>query len=404
MAINKSISTLGNSSCCGCYLCADACPKGAITFQMDIEGFFYPIVNEDSCINCGICSQKCPALNVNLLAKNQEVISAYAKESIVRDSGSSGGVFGLLAESILKQNGKVYGAAFDKSLNLKHQGIEKEKDLRPLCKSKYLQSNCYGIYRKIKEELKLGKLVMFCGTPCQCQALSNYLNNKQKASLLLVDFVCHGVPNQRLFDDNINWNKKKYGNVKYIEFRYKGKNVLHPQTLKMVYEKKGDEKTLLRMHYQDPYYFGFQKHIFLRPSCYECQWSKAQRCSDITLADFWGIEKTTMKLDSKKGVSCLLINTPKGNSLFISIKSKLNGVNVFPINFALENNDCLGTPTKKPKNRDDFFSEWNKAGYDIVVSKYLTPKRKWIFDVYYNLPSFLRRIIRRIMDKRMKYE
>lgn len=404
MTRSNSIVTLPKSSCTGCKMCGDVCPKHCISFSVDSEGFFYPLVNEDLCIDCGACKKRCPALNVCLNDKAENAYSAYATDGNVKDSGSSGGVFFLLATCVLNADGVVYGAAFNPDLKLRHKRISRKEDLLPLCKSKYLQSDCSSIFSRVKDDLQAGLIVLFAGTPCQVQALRNYLAGKNDDKLLSVDFVCHGVPNQKLFDENLVWNGKRYGKVKSIEFRNKEKKVLHPQTLKMVYEKDGKEKSILRMHYQDPFYFGFQKHISLRPSCYQCQWAKPERCSDITLADFWGIEKAQLGLDSKKGVSCILLNTEKGHKAFAQIQRDLSGVHSLPIDFAIEHNGCLGSATKKPKSRDTFFEDWNIKGYDAVVDKYLVSKRKWVFDLYYAIPTPIRKFVRKLMDKRMKYE
>lgn len=404
MVKRNSIETLPKSSCTGCKMCGDVCPKHCISFAEDREGFYYPVVSEDLCIDCGACRKKCPALNASLNESVKTCLSAYAKGKCVRDLGSSGGVFSLLATFVFNDGGVVYGAAFDSHLKLRHRRTDKIEELKPLCKSKYLQSDCMGIYTKVREDLDAGRQVLFAGTPCQVQALRNYLSGRYDDRLLLVDFVCHGVPNQKLFDENLRWNGKRYGLVKSLEFRYKDKKVLHPHTLKMVYEKDGKEKSKLRMHYQDPFYFGFQKHITLRPSCYHCQWAKPERCSDITLADFWGVEKAKLGLDSKKGVSCLLLNTPRGQTMFTQIQRHLEGINTLPMAFAVANNGCLGHATRMPKNRGDFFNDWLQDGYDAVVDKYLISKRKWMFDLYYGIPKPIRKIVRKLMDSRMKYE
>lgn len=404
MLKSKSIQTLSKQACTGCKMCGDVCPKNCITFIEDEEGFFYPYVNEKNCIDCGLCSIKCPAINMSPNESPLVAISGYASDKKVKNTGSSGGVFFILASATLKEGGVVYGAAFDEQLKLKHHRVDEIGNLRPLCKSKYLQSDCTNIYNQVREDLIAGKKVIFAGTPCQNQALKNFVGKTLCEKLLLVDFVCHGVPNQKLFDENLEWNKTKFGKVKSIEFRYKGKNVQHPQTLKMVYEENGIEKSILRMHYQDPFYFGFQRHITLRPSCYQCQWAKSERCSDITLADFWGIEKANVGLVSNEGISCILLNTETGHNIFSSVKTTLSGVMEFPINFAVENNACLGSATAMPECRDNFFEDWNKDGYDAVVVKYLVSKRKWIFDAYYAIPTPIRKIIRKLMENRIKYE
>ena len=385
-------------------MCGDVCPKHCISFKEDTEGFFYPAVDETVCVDCGLCVKKCPALNVCVNERPDMAYSAYASDKIKKDSGSSGGIFAVLASYVINNGGVVYGAAFDDSLTLKHTRIADIENLRSLCKSKYLQSDCMGGYNHVKNDLQAESCVLFVGTPCQCQALLNCVGDNMRDKLLVVDFVCHGVPNQKLFDENIKWNSKKFGRVKNLEFRYKGNKVLHPQTLKLVYEKHGSDKSILRMHYQDPYYFGFQKHITLRPSCYQCQWARPERCSDITLGDFWGVEKAKVGLDSKKGVSCVLLSTKKGSEYFERIRKQLDGLNSLPIDFAVKNNGCLEGPTLMPKNRNPFFADWRNCGYDAVVGKYLVPKRKYVFDLYYMIPTPIRKIVRKIMYNRMKYE
>lgn len=396
--------SLSKFSCTGCKMCGDICPKHCILFEEDTEGFFYPIVDEAHCVDCGLCVKKCPVLNTCVKEKTDFAYSAFASDKSQKDTGSSGGIFSVLASLIINKGGVVYGAAFDEMLTLKHTRTASIEKLRPLCKSKYLQSDCTGIYQKVKNDLQTGSYVLFVGTPCQCQALQNFIGDKLSEKLLIVDFVCHGVPNQKLFDENLEWNERKYGKVVSVEYRYKGKKVLHPQTMNIVYMKGEKKKSILRLHYQDPYYFGFQKHITLRPSCYQCRWAKPERCSDITLADFWGIEKTELGLDSKQGVSCILLNTDKGQSFFNMIQGYLDGINKLPVDFAVENNGCLGGPTKMPNSRSVFFEDWHNEGYNVAVNRHLVSKRKWMFDLYYCLPTNIRTIVRKLMDKRMKYE
>ncbi len=60
--------------------------------------------------------------------------------------------------------------------------------------------------------------------------------------------------------------------------------------------------------------------------------------------------------------------------------------------------------TSKNYNYSPRQQDANTEPFDIVVKKHLTPRRKWIFNLYYGMPAFMRKLVRRLMDKRMKYE
>lgn len=403
MQINKSIEILPSKDCCGCAVCADACPQRCIVMEKMQDGFKYPVVDGSICSNCGLCAKKCPILNPVKNLPETTAYAVHAKNITKRNSGSSGGVFGLLAEFVLNEGGKVWGAAFDEKLHLVHTSALHDNDLAPLLKSKYLQSNLEGVYKQIFHDLKTGVYTLFCGTPCQCNALKNFTGaNSDK--LIVVDFVCHGVPSQDLFDKTIAWYENKYKvKVTSFTFRYKGKGVKHPQSYMCMH--KGDDKPHVGLHYQFPYYFGFQKYITLRQSCYSCKWASLSRAGDLTLGDFWGIEKYSSVFNSSEGVSLVVTNTQIGCNIFERLLDTGQLIcEEVPVDYAVSNNGCLSSPSKLKKEREEFFHEIQTLPFDQIVKKYLTPRKKWIFDLYYAIPSFFRKIVRRIMDKRMKYE
>lgn len=400
---NNSISDLSKKECTGCRLCGDICPKHSILFAEDNEGFFYPIIDEETCISCGLCYNLCPALNVSKWARTEQSYAIYANDIIKRNAGSSGGFFGLLAEHVLNDGGHIWGAAFDENFKLVHRKADGINELSPLLKSKYIQSDLTGVYTQIKRDIQNGILTLFCGTPCQVNALKNYIG-RDTTNLITVDFVCHGVPSQNLFDRCIQWYEEKHKvKIELFQFRYKGVGVKHPHSFAMRFI--GEQKNRVGLHYEFPYYFGFQKHITLRPSCYQCKWACSKRAGDITLGDYWGIENFIPQLNAKDGISMILCNTHKGHELLDSLIAE-NIVTAYALNVenAARNNRCLQEPFSIKPERELFFRHLREWDFDKVVNIHLTPKRKWIFDLYYGIPKPIRDIIRKLMNNRMRYE
>lgn len=112
----------------------------------------------------------------------------------------------------------------------------------------------------------------------------------------------------------------------------------------------------------------FYKHIMFRHSCGKCHFCNTTRPSDITLADFWGWEKTDPNINKDdKGVSLVLVNTPKGREIFGAVKDKLN---IIPAE--LEN--CLQPNLQRPSGihpkRMDFERDYVKHGFKYVMCKY----------------------------------
>lgn len=406
MVNNKqNISILQHEDCCGCKACGDVCPVNCISFIEDVEGFEYPHVELTSCISCGKCIRNCPEINTRFNELFTTAYASYALDNNERHAGSSGGVFGLLATEVIKRGGKVWGASFDKDLKLKHNCASTINELKPLMRSKYLQSDTSGCYAHIIGDIKDGKLVLFSGTPCQCNAVQNAAGSNSD-NLITIEVVCHGVPSQNLFDRTIAWIERCNNyKINSFSFRSKYKNALHPQAYSYTYTKKGKTKIKNGLHYQNPFYFGFQKYITLRPSCYRCKWARPERCSDITLGDFWGVENYDSSLDAKTGISMVITNTDKGAKLFNQLlRDNKLFVKRVPLSVAIENNGCLSSPTALKPDRQLLFNSLVTESFDKSVHKFLTPRRKWIFDIYYAMPGLLRRTVRKLMDKRMKYE
>lgn len=357
------------SKCCCCYGCYNICPKNAIEMVQDEKGFYYPKVIKEKCINCGLCNQICPISNKTETINSPKAFAAYNKEEKIRKESSSGGVFTLLAKKILEQNGVVFGAKFDKNFNVIHSYVEKVEDLEVFRGSKYVQSKIGETYKKAEEFLKNGRLVLFSGTPCQIEGLKKYLR-KEYDNLYTQDIICHGVPSEKVHQKYLKHLEKKI-KTEIKEVRHRTKiNGWKKWTVNITFKNKQNYQ---QEHDNDIYMKAFLRNISLRDSCYECSFKKKNRISDITLADFWGIENILPEMDDDKGTSLVIINSEKGQELFDNVK---NNLIVKEVDFekAISYNPSLIKSEEPDKNRDKFFRDLDKLDFGKLVKKYI-PKR-----------------------------
>lgn len=342
--------------CCGCYACYNICPKQCITMKTDNEGFWYPNIDKNECINCNLCEKVCPIINpVKRVDSKKIAYASMNKDEQVRMKSSSGGIFSILAEYIIKNNGVVYGAAFDEDFNIKHKRILYSTDLDLLRGSKYVQSSIGDIYKQVKNDLENNNPVLFTGTPCQVEGLRSYLR-KEYVNLITMDFICHGVPSPLVWEKYLKKMKKsKQENIKNIYFRNKdiGWKLF---SLKIIFDKRIYSNDLNN----DLFMKGFLQDVYLRPSCYNCKFKKINRISDITVADFWGVENILPKMDDDKGISLIVVHSEKGKQLFDKLSEKmiLNEVN---LNEAIKYNPSMISSVKYNEKRNEFFLDLNSG-------------------------------------------
>lgn len=164
-----------NKDCCGCNACGDICPKKAITFKTDMEGFWYPEINRDLCVDCGLCEKVCPMLHHadNIKRYNApRIFAAYTKDEKIRIDSTSGGIHSMLALAMYKQNAYIGGAVYNEDHTVSQIVDPNPERLSEIRSSKYLQSNATGVYKEIKRLLRDGQKVFFCGCPCQIHAFT----------------------------------------------------------------------------------------------------------------------------------------------------------------------------------------------------------------------------------------
>lgn len=351
--------------CCGCTACASVCPYDAITMQPDGLGFLYPVVDDSKCVDCHLCEKVC-AFNdkydtsLNLLLP--EAYGARHKEIKEIELSRSGAAFVVLSDWILEHGGIVYGAGYKDHFRVAHKRATSKKDRDEFRGSKYVQSDLTGIFKSIKKDLKAGLIVLFSGTPCQTAGLNSYINKNLRENLYLVDIVCHGVPSPFIWRDYINFLEKKH-HSEIISVNFRDKSALGWRAHRESFIFKNGNAEI-----RDNYTFIFYKHIMFRQSCSVCHYANIRRPSDITLADFWGWEKTdpTFNADDK-GASLLLINTEKGRSLFEKVHDKMDIISV-RLEDCMQANLCHPS-TMHPK-RMNFEKVYTHKGIEYVMKRY----------------------------------
>lgn len=374
--------------CCGCEACVQACPKQCIDFTQDAQGFFYPSVNEDKCVDCGLCNKVCPILNVEdyRLPPSTPVFAAYNNDDEQRRTGSSGGIFELLALETIKNKGIVFGAVFNEEWNVVHGYAETEEQIEALKRSKYVQSRIGTNYKQVKSFLIQGKQVLFVGTPCQIAGLKHYLR-KDYENLITVDVVCHGVPSPMIWKKYLAEKKKeiacKYnaneGDVlfKSISFRDKVKSWRrYHLTLTYGIREDGIDAigsdsivgTASQYVWENDYMLSFLHDFANRPSCFDCKFRNGKCRSDLTLADFWGIEKLTniQELKEDKGTSLIMAHTDKGQKIIMNLPCFIQE---FAFRVSLWANPAVFYNWPKPISYNLFFKECKKHSLKYAFGK-----------------------------------
>ncbi len=399
----KCIEIDEEKNCCGCRGCENICPKKAIHMEENKEGFLYPIIDKNKCVGCGLCRKVCPILNDLDRTEYYESPICYAAKTInidLQTKSSSGGLFGTFAGHILRNGGIVVGCEMDDKHKVMHTIVEKEEDLEKVMGSKYVLSDLNNIFTRIKEELRKGRLVLFSGTPCQVSSLLMFLNKKYD-NLYTIEVICHGVPPQKLFTKYIEYLEKKY-DAKLEKFYFRSKQAAKWGTYKalanFVRTKDGQEQCKFSKKINadfDPYYWSFLYCKNYRRSCYSCKFAQPKRNADLTLGDFWGIEKIMPDMIDYNGVSIVVINSPKGKELLDKNVKKLI-IKKVDYDTICQNNGQLRKPSEMPPERNNWYKNIDDGDFieNIIVKPNLRSYVKILF------PQSLKFKIKKILKKK----
>lgn len=397
--------------CCGCEACFNACPVKAIEMKENNHGELFPEINSDKCIQCGKCLKVCPLKKDSGGAKSLSAYGAISKDSSMYKNATSGGIFAVIADYIISQEGMVVGSALENEdrIFVKHICIDTKMQIVNLQGSKYVQSRIGNTFMKVKEALSNNRVVLFSGTPCQVAGLKSYLG-KEYSNLYTVDIVCHGVPSLSLLQNHISYLEKRNNyRVEKIEFRKKG--AIHSGIdLRISYQKRGKKDYMDIWPLYDSYYQLFLDGHTYRDSCYSCKFANDLRQGDFTICDFWGA-KTELHPDEMKlknivpenGLSGILVNTPKGELLFKKIEDQITSCAVKPQQI-IKWNAQLKSPSRKKdvwfEVREQYlkgqseFEKWYLKKYRSEIIRYKM-KKVMLVIVPIGIRSKIKKILRR---------
>lgn len=359
--------------CTGCTACVSVCKKKALTMIIDKEGFKYPHINKSQCINCNLCDKVCPAEKRIVREKFPEVYCGYTKDKSTLFSSSSGGIATHFAKHCLSMGGVVCGCAMDDNMySAKHIFITKPDDLDRIKGSKYLQSSLEDVFLRIKKYLKNETKVLFFGTPCQVAGLREYLTieNITKENLVLVDFICHGVPSPLVWEKYLKEEEQlNAAKAENVFFRNKSSGWKNYSLL----INFSDGTSFCQPITENLYLRGFVSNYYLRPSCYHCNFKNENYYSDITLGDFWNVEKYAPDCGNKSGVSLMIINSIKGSKLLSLLN---NEITYKKIDFerAIKSNPSYSCSVKENYIRKHFFNKLKRNSVLKLLNKYCSDR------------------------------
>lgn len=354
-----------DSVCTGCAACVAACGMKAIAMEANERGFLHPQIDMSRCVSCHACESICPQ-NKQIAGREGKVFAALARNDGLRETSSSGGVFYLLARWVLRNHGVVFGAAYDERMVVKHIAVCSEEGLVRLQGSKYVQSQVGNTYLETRSLLENGKQVLYSGTPCQIAGLRAFLK-KDYDRLLAVDILCHGVPSPEVFRLYVDNLQQKHGK-RVVDVRFRSKNLGWKNYCTQVLFEDGSSSTELKDTYMD----GFLKNTYLRESCYQCLYAKAERVGDITLGDFWGYQETAPEHieDDNRGISLVMVNTESGAHAFNHIKRQL-AVAPRKLEEAEKGNPILKKSASKHERAQEFWRDYTSGTeWDSLCAKY----------------------------------
>lgn len=363
--------------CTACGACIQVCPQKCIVWEKQEFGFRYPKFDESQCTKCGLCSKVCPIPKKPLENQPLGAYAAVHLDPAILQRSTSGGMFTAIATFVLAHNGFVYGCIMNENFNIHHIGIDDVEELDKLRGSKYVQSDTLNTYNEVKYRLNQGNLILYVGTPCQIAGLNKFLRKEYK-NLITIDIICHGVGSQDYFSKFVTFLNQYIGIIKKLKFRDKKYAGWSCGGGGVYFDSKKNTCHLFSFpSYKYYYYQYFLSGSIYRMSCYSCPYASLHRQGDITLGDFWGVERLKLPIDTRDGCSLVLTNTDKGAELLKALKN----IQLVPVSIkdAAKYNGQLSKPSKLSKNvRQELIHQYEVMDGAQIQAMYLKNHKKSI--------------------------
>lgn len=388
------INVVNKAECCSCEACYNICPKNCIEMISDKEGFLYPRVKLDNCTDCGLCEKVCPIKNHVPKSENnnQEAYLLQHKDDDICKQSTAGGAFTGIASYVINNGGIVYGVEISEDYKVRHTSVETIEELQKFRNSKYVQSRIGNIFRQVKKELEIGRIVCFSGTPCQIEGLRHYLG-KEYENLVLVDVVCRAVPSPGVWEKYIQYEVESKGEISSIRFR--DKTFGYQYSTMELKAKNG-------ISYRDgieaqPWLRMFFSGMIIRPSCTACKFRSRYRNSDFTIWDCFNVYFLNRKLNEDAGVTRVLLHTRKAQLMFEEINQNYDFEEINPDDVVKGCDEMLNSPKENIKKKS-FYEDYHKMSMKDLLDKYYPI----IFKV--KVRKYVRRFLNLIgLDKTLKH-
>ncbi|QOS67043.1 Coenzyme F420 hydrogenase/dehydrogenase, beta subunit C-terminal domain [Eggerthella guodeyinii] len=391
----ESICDSFDSRCTGCEACMRACPRSCIEMVPDKEGFAYPSIDNFLCISCEACVRACPN-NMDVRYEDSACAWAFQEQGDFALRSSSGGAFHALGLDVLARGGVAYGFAFN-GCDLVMRRADKAADLDKLRGSKYVQGSIGDSFDQIERDAVLGLPIVVCGTACQIAGIRSSLS-ALRDKVLLIDLVCHGVPSPAMFERHVRYLEKRFEDD-LIEYSFRDKKTTHwlmSKHFRYRFARRDDVEGNWKA---DAYYNAYLKALTMRECCYRCPYSTVARCSDLTLCDFWGVDRASRSIDQRLGVSAFIAHTDRGRAAAERLEA-YGVMHKIEVDDILKGNPNLERPTNRPAARDEVYADISRTGYEAWAVRQVTLKDRIFAFVVDSVPLCAVESLQKLRDRK----